>query len=201
VSDWDSSSSSSTTWDDDGWGPSGSDDPATGHSSAGREAWDAAGARGPADPPEIAKSSSRRSHLSGGVLAAIIGAVGAVAAAVVTAVITLVGEKDPAPATLLADISAVNPVSGTPCCGFTVQVDVQGFDGRVCTVEGYTVDAYSGEHVLRAGQEVRFEADRDRASTAILVQAPSGWYAFSFVIRDDRGTELDRVQTAPVLVG
>jgi len=100
------------------------------------------------------------------------------------------------------DITDVQLGTPDPCCTFSVQVKLAGFNGRTCPVRWTLVNLDTGEEQSSA-EELRFtpEANVDQARADAGVQVPtSGNYLVRFVLLDPDGVELDRADSESFFV-
>lgn len=103
-------------------------------------------------------------------------------------------KPDPPTPPMLGEITDVQMGTASPCCTFSVQVKLEGFNGQTCPVRWTLINLDTGAEEPGA-IELQFtpEADVDqaRADASVQVSTP-GEYEVRFVLSDPDGVELDR---------
>ena len=100
----------------------------------------------------------------------------------------------PTPTAMGGEIVKVQDTGRDPCCTFTVQVTLVGFNGQDCVLSSVLVNELDGSETPMP-ESVTFtsEADADRAGSDVDIPvAESGTYHVRFVLSDPDGVELDR---------
>jgi len=126
-----------------------------------------------------------------------------VVAAVAVAGVFLPEDKpDPPPPPMLGEIVEAQAGTRNPCCTFSVQVKVNGFNNRDCLLRTTLISSADGSET--PGDELTFtpeaDADQARADASVSVST-AGTYTVRFVLLDPDGVELDRLETQPFPVG
>jgi hypothetical protein len=101
------------------------------------------------------------------------------------------------PPQLGGDIVDLDLSSASPCCIFSVGVEIDGFNGEPTVLNTSIIDAESGD-ALNSWDVLTFEpeADTDRArADAEVPIVDSGSYVVRFVLYDPDGVELDRAES------
>ena len=125
----------------------------------------------------------------------------AVIVAVVGGVLLFFVTRFLAPAPMSGDIVEAPLSVGAPCCTYSVQVRLEGFQGAPCELRHIIVNADTG--ATFAGASVlnfTSEATADQARTDALVPLTAGNWYVRFILYDPDGVELDRLDTQVVNV-
>jgi hypothetical protein len=109
----------------------------------------------------------------------------------------------PPPAVTKGEIVSITAGDSTLATkSFTASVQIDGYKGRHCQLTVTLYDAQTGmsfgqPYVQPSGFTMTPEAETDRASTTIAVRVPkTGDYFLRFILKDDHGTELHRLDSA-----
>jgi len=129
-------------------------------------------------------------------------------AALLTAVVAVAGlflpksqsalrPQMPAPA-MIGDIVDIQLAHQQPCCTFSVQVHLSGFNGQDCWLRTTLIDAIDGSETRGDERVLAPEADVYQARTDASVSAPAvSTYTARFILYAPGGVELDRRETRP----
>lgn len=107
----------------------------------------------------------------------------------------------PAP-TLAGHITKVDLSVTRPCCTYSVQAHIQGYQGQQCPMTYIVIDARTGaEGAPQTPMSFVPNSSDDTGSADISVPLnAAGVYYLRFLLYDPNHNELDRQQTSPITV-
>jgi len=105
------------------------------------------------------------------------------------------GPQAPAPP-MIGDIVDIQLASQHPCCTFSVQVRLSGFNGQHCLLRATLINAADGSETRSDERIFIPEADAYQARADVSVSAiAAGTYIPRFILYDSNKFELDRSET------